>query len=943
MALMLLATSQAHAIPVVLAAAAGAAGAMITAGSMAITGAVIGQAILGAVLAGASMLLQQKPKSVSGQMSGTTVTGYGANNPKRIIYGQTKVGGTIFFQHSTGNNNEYLHICVAFAGHKISSYDKIWFDDYLLTLDANGNAQTGVDSTGKTVDYTGLATVYKHMGDDNQAADANLITAAPDKWDSTCMACGNAYLYIKLKYNSSVFSNGLPAVTALISGKPVYDPRNSTTAFSSNPALCLRDFLTDARYGLCADTATEIDDTTFIAAANHCDEIVNKSDGTTEKRYVCNGTLDSSTGPEQMIANLRMSMAGLCPYVGGKFRAFAGVWRTPESGGLSEKDCIDKMQIQSALQRQDLFNGVKGTYISPNNQYQATDFPAIYSNIYMAADGGERLWQDITLPFTQSPSMAQRISKIMLLQTRQPTTVSLSCPLSAIRFTVGDIIPLSLARMGWVNKYFEIQDLKLGTSTTSGSAPVPVIKMTLRETCSAVYDWSTNDESPAPLSVKTNLPSGKSIPPPTNVGISSGTNDLYVRPDGTVISRAHLTWTPSAWGTVQDGGCYVIQYKPSNQSNWHEWSKPAGYAIEEYVSDVQDGAQYDFRIAAVSVLGVYSTWVTLTNYTIIGKTAAPNPPTNFNLVVQPDGTRQFSWIKPTDPDFAGCLVGYSTNLSAIFSQMSLLNNGGIVANPYETNQLAAGTYRFGIISVDTSGNQSTPVYLAAMTIGSPRIAGAIAIYNPNLSGWQGTITNGAARSDGWIEPTTTQTWTALPATWDAWTNWLSNYNTPITYVSQVYDLGSILAFTPLVTANCQGTPTYQIKTSNDNSTWTGWQGVNATYTARYFQIQTQVASANSLPPIIFSEQIIASGNPKSETVTNLTSATVSTRTSTGVFTVPLMKTYNLITSVQVIFVGNYPGYTFNVVNKSVSGPLINLFNGSNVLADAVVDVIVTGL
>jgi hypothetical protein len=38
-------------------------------------------------------------------------------------------------------------------------------------------------------------------------------------------------------------------ITADIDGRTLYDPRTGLTAFSRNPALAIRDYLTNTRYG----------------------------------------------------------------------------------------------------------------------------------------------------------------------------------------------------------------------------------------------------------------------------------------------------------------------------------------------------------------------------------------------------------------------------------------------------------------------------------------------------------------------------------------------------------------------------------------------------------------------------------------------------------------------------------------------------------------------
>jgi len=58
----------------------------------------------------------------------------------------------------------------------------------------------------------------------------------------------------------------------LLRGKKVYDPRDMGTRFTRNPALCVRDYIL-ASYGIGADP-DEINEASFIAAANICDEFV---------------------------------------------------------------------------------------------------------------------------------------------------------------------------------------------------------------------------------------------------------------------------------------------------------------------------------------------------------------------------------------------------------------------------------------------------------------------------------------------------------------------------------------------------------------------------------------------------------------------------------------------------------------------------------------------
>ena len=81
-------------------------------------------------------------------------------------------------------------------------------------------------------------------------------------------------MLIEMVFDSEAFGGGIPPLAFVIKGKKVYDPRTSSTAWSDNPALCVRDYITDTTYGLKA-TSDEVLDTTalggFSAAANTCE------------------------------------------------------------------------------------------------------------------------------------------------------------------------------------------------------------------------------------------------------------------------------------------------------------------------------------------------------------------------------------------------------------------------------------------------------------------------------------------------------------------------------------------------------------------------------------------------------------------------------------------------------------------------------------------------
>ena len=208
-------------------------------------------------LAVQSLIGSNSPSSAQSALSSAQAQGILINSqsnvdPIPVIYGRRRVGGTRVFIEVSGSSNEYLHLVLVLSEGPVTAIDNVYLDDVLST-DAK---------------FTGLLTVTKHLGTPGEAADAALTADVP-KWTSACKLSNCAYLYVKLKYDRNAFS-GLPTITADVRGRTLYDPRDGQTRYSNNPALVIRDYLSNAIYGR-GIASSAIDDTSIAAAANACD------------------------------------------------------------------------------------------------------------------------------------------------------------------------------------------------------------------------------------------------------------------------------------------------------------------------------------------------------------------------------------------------------------------------------------------------------------------------------------------------------------------------------------------------------------------------------------------------------------------------------------------------------------------------------------------------
>lgn len=594
-------------------------------GAYALVGKIVG-AVVGAALSSAISRKTNKPSIESGAR---TVTIRQAVSPWQIIYGRTRASGTITYVQSTAAN-AHLHVVITFAGHACAELEALYFDDEETLWDAGGINQ------GRFVGYTYLE---RGLGDETTQPFPNLVEESAGKWTDAHRQTGRCKVHLKFATNRSLFPNGLPNVTARLKGKRVYDPRTGLTAWSDNPALCLADYLCDSEIGLGCDYATEIDETLLIAAANVCDELVTLASGGSEKRYTCNGVLYADEAPQDIIAKLLSSMMGKAVKIGAKWRIYAGAYITPTIT-FGVDDFRGPVQVQTLLSRRDSFNAVKGLFLSPDNLWQPTDFPAVTSAAYEAQDNGERVWKDISLPFTESGTMAQRIAKIELNRVRQPITVVAQLKLSAYRVMPPETVMLTLPRFGWTSKVFEVLESKLVVVEGDGG-PIFGVDMILRETAAAVYDWTTADEGAIDPAPNTDFPNPFLAVPPGTPAIAE---ELYETTGSAgVKSRAVVTWAAPENASIAR---YELQFKAAGDSTW--LAGPTTTATTAHVVDLTPGV-YDFRVRSVSVFEVPSDWSGTTRAEMYGLTEAPSDVSGFSVIAS-NGFAMAQWSTHVDLD-----------------------------------------------------------------------------------------------------------------------------------------------------------------------------------------------------------------------------------------------------------------------------------------------------
>jgi hypothetical protein len=440
-----------------------------------------------------------KPNTPEQSYTGRKVMSRGSDTPRAVLYGRCRVGGQLVYMESTGADSQQMHMIVVVAPHRVHDIREIYFNNE-LAFDDNGQPAPA---------FQGKAELIKVLGE--QTGANTTITSRLTEWTSDHKLLGCAYIYVRLFYDKELYSRAMPEIQVVVDGKLIYDPGPDTVGFSTNHALICLDYLR-SDFGFRA-TDEEIDIQSFLVGAGICAQQVTAGPSITEPRYTVNGTVLLSANPIDNLNSLARAGAANINYEQGVFSYVPGVYVAPATGAdFNEDDLVGGIEIISGMGKAELTNTAKGTYIDPRLDFEPTPFPTISPSDYVARDG-EELVSDLPMPFANTPTLARRLAKIAIEQSRFGVRVQASFKWRAMSLVPGDRIRLSIARLGWVNKVFRV--LPGGFDVSMGRA----ITLSLAEDAPSVWGWVEGeaiDVTPPPA---LRLPTTTPIPAPTNLTI----------------------------------------------------------------------------------------------------------------------------------------------------------------------------------------------------------------------------------------------------------------------------------------------------------------------------------------------------------------------------------------------------------------------------------------
>ncbi|MDO8931480.1 MAG: hypothetical protein Q7U97_03720, partial [Rhodocyclaceae bacterium] len=339
----------------------------------------------------------------------------------------------------------------------------------------------------------------------------------------------------------------------------------------------------------------------------------------------------------------------------------------------------------------------------------------------------------------------------------------------------GNVVRLSLKKMGYVNKLFRV--VRWNFNLFGGP------DLVLEGYEDAIYTWSSLDAVVVGATPDTTLPNPCIIATPAMPTLSSGTPELMELGDGTVISRMRVAWPNPTDAYVRRA---EVRYRVAGDTEWQA-GPPVPDASTGFVhlNPVIDGAGYEVQLRFENSLGVRSAWSDTSIHLVVGKREKPADVPWFLI-----NGNDLTWGTVAGADIAGYRLRWQPDnlLSWGDANPLLIDDGLVLASPYTMIARPAGPVTLLIKAIDDSGNESVKPAAIVTDLGDPLVLNILASRDERALGWPGTLSGGAV--DG-VSGDILASHDASPAMWsnDAAAMWTHDWEpmwAPATYAALEY-------------------------------------------------------------------------------------------------------------------------------------------------------------
>jgi len=884
-----------------------------------------------------------------------------------VIYGERLTGGTRVFMETSGTDNTYLYMAIVMSEGEINDIEEIKIDEKVVTwasaLSDGTEVEVGSGDSNFYKDSESLIRVEPHYGTDGQSASSLLSTLS--SWGSNHKLSGLCYLALRFKWNQDAFT-GIPKVQAKIQGKKVVAYNSSlqaqSSAYSTNPAWCLLDYLTNERYGK-GLAVSEIDLQSFYDASQVCvTQVTPYSGGSDINIFDCNTALDTSKSIIDNVREFLKGCRGYLPYNAGKYNL---IIETTGSANitLTEDNIIGGYSLSTPT-KNDRYNRVIVGFVDPARNFQVNEvqwppiddsgLPSADRHATMkTADGGFLLEGRFNFTTLTSKYQAEEMAEVILRRSREALSLGINVDFNGYDLAIGDIVNITHSSIGFSAKPFRVLGITFNQDLTVG--------LSLVEYQASHYTWASKVQVTS--TPTTNLPNPFTIQPPASVTLD---DTLVEYNDGTVIVALDVTIGASTDSFVD---YYQVEYKLSTDSNYIIYAQGSG--LNHRVLNVIDQKVYDVRVKAVNSLGVSSTYVSAQR-TIVGAIEPPSDVEDFacNIVGQ---EAHLSWTQIPDLDLAYYNLRFSEETDGTADWQNSVALVEKVSRPATSISVPARAGTYLLKAVDKLGNFSSNATAIISNVTGVANFNAVATQSEHPT-FAGTLTNTVITDDA-IELDSSELFDSASGNFDAETTRFfdsgvanADFFASGNYLfADVIDIGA--KHTARITAsltqtsdnpddlfdnrsglfdsassNFDGdTPAnanahLEIATSDDNSTFTAFQSfVIGDYTARYFKFRVVLISRDGASTPRVSAVTVTIDMP--DRIFSGNDITSGAGTKTVTFTNPF-KTDNY--AVGITGQGMSTGDYFLVESKTINGFNVTFKNSSNTAVSKTFDFIAKG-
>ena len=539
-----------------------------------------------------------------------------------VVYGQLKVGGNDVYITTTGTQNNILWIVQTLSEGECDSIeatggvDQVWLGDKLYN------------------EYGGYVAYYFHTGSATQAVDATLTAASVDWTDTLKNTC---YIIWKLTYNRDYFQ-GIPRRNILLNGRKLYDFRDTTTAYSANPVLCLYDYITSSRYGL-GISSTKIDTTTWTAAANYCDT----------KGWTLNYAISNDQSSQDVIDTILLHFRGCLVWYDGKYYLkYADLNFEASVMTLQDRHILQSSLGESSISisqpsRHKRPDAIRVAYVDPDKDY-VTD--------YVLVGDSSGVVSELKLPGCKDRQMASDLGVYNLEKMQLARTVTGIFRDDAIQLEPHDVVTLNTTALGISSQIMRVLESQI---QNDGS-----VALTMGYESTSLYDDDYNLDADSVYTCS--LPDVNAEPPGvSNVVMTEDTYNYRLR----TFTRINVTFDLPDYVWLR----HVEVYLSYDNSTWeHLFNVTDNFQIDP----VEEGVTYYLKFQTVSIWGTKRTDANcyVSSLLIDGRTDAPESIAGLSLLA--NGNAINIWaakVSDADVELYEFRLGTSWNGSIFLSAL----------------------------------------------------------------------------------------------------------------------------------------------------------------------------------------------------------------------------------------------------------------------------------